>query len=61
MARRPAAAADSEDGSEAAVEQYTLAQQFDLSVAVTSTKFNETRRIPRIYSCTQDDISPPMT
>ena len=57
----PAAAADAEDGSEAAVEQYTLAQQFDLSVAVTSTKFNETRRIPRIYSCTQDDISPPMT
>ncbi len=52
----PAAAADAEDGSEAAVEQ-----QFDLSVAVTSTKFNDTRRIPRIYSCTQDDISPPIT
>ena len=57
----PAAAADAEDGSEAAVEQYALAQQFDLSVAVTSTRFNETRRIPRTYSCTQDDISPPIT
>ena len=57
----PAAAADAEDGSEAAVEQYALAQQFDLSVAVTSTRFNETRRISRIYCCTQDDISPPIT
>ena len=49
----PAAGAD--DG------EYALTQQFDLSIAVTSTKFNETRRIPRKYSCTQDDVSPPIT
>ena len=57
----PAAASDAEDGAEPAVGQYALAQRFDLSVAVTSTRFSETRRIPRTYSCTQDDISPPIT
>ena len=47
---------------EAEVEdEYKLAQQFALSIAVTSTKFNETRRIPRLYSCTQEGISPPIS
>ena len=41
--------------------EYKLAQQFALSIAVTSTKFNETRRIPRLYSCTQEGISPPIS
>ena len=27
---------------------------------MSSTKFNETRRIPRRYSCTQEDVSPPI-
>ena len=49
----PAAGAD--DG------EYALTQQFDLTIAVTSTKFNETRRIPRKYSCTAEDVSPPIT
>lgn len=57
----PAAAADAEDGAEPAAGEYALAQRFDLSIVVTSTKFNETRRIPRVYSCTRDDISPPIT
>lgn len=56
-----AAAADTEGGSEAAVEVYALAQQFDVSIPATSTKFNETRRIPRTYGCARDDISPPFT
>ena len=41
------------------VETYELAQQFELSLNVTSTKFNRIRRIPRKYSCTEEDISPP--
>jgi Raf kinase inhibitor-like YbhB/YbcL family protein len=62
-----AAAADSgaagaeADPDAAAVEQYALVQQFDLSIAVTSTKFNEERRIPRKYSCTEEDVSVPIT
>ena len=38
-----------------------MAQQFDLSIEVTSPEFNERRRIPRKYGCTQEDISPPLT
>jgi hypothetical protein len=40
-------------------EAYTLAQQFDLSISVTSSKFNDIRRIPRKYGCTEEDIPPP--
>ena len=39
---------------------YKLTQQLDMSIEVSSTKFNETRRIPRTYSCERDDISPPI-
>ena len=57
-----AAAADSDaDPDAAAVEAYALAQKFDLSIAVTSSKFNEDRRIPRQYSCTEEDVSVPIT
>ena len=45
----------------AVVETYALAQQFELSINVTSTKFNRIRRIPRKYSCTEEDISPPIS
>ena len=41
-------------------EEYTLAQRFDLSIEVTSTEFNERRRIPKKYGCTREDISPPI-
>ena len=37
-----------------------MAQRFDLSIEVTSSEFNERRRIPRKYGCTQEDISPPI-
>lgn len=59
----PAAAADDvEAAPETGAETgYELAQQFELSIFVTSTKFNETRRIPRKYSCTGEDVSPPIT
>ena len=50
-----------QDGAGAVTEEYVLAQQFDLSIPVTSTKFNEERRIPRKYSCTQEDVSVPIT
>ena len=50
------AAADAE-----VVVEYALAQQFELSIAVTSSKFNEDRRIPRQYSCTEEDVSVPIT
>ena len=56
------AAAGAEANPDAAVvEQYALAQQFDLSIAVTSSKFSEERRIPRKYSCTEEGISVPIT
>ena len=42
-------------------ETYVLAQQFELSITVTSTKFNRIRRIPRKYSCTEEDVSPPIS
>jgi hypothetical protein len=51
-----------EDGAASELEEeYTLAQQFELSINVTSSKFNEKRRIPRKYSCTEEDISPPIS
>ena len=50
----PAAEAGAETG-------YELAQQFELSITVASTEFNETRRIPRKYSCTDADGSTPIT
>ena len=60
----PAASAGEDDAAPAADSgggEYALAQQFDLGITVTSTKFNETRRIPRKYSCTEEDVSPPIT
>ena len=57
-----AAAGDTEAAPEAGAEgEYALTQQLELSITVTSTKFNETRRIPRKYSCTEEDVSPPIT
>ncbi len=49
------------DPDAAAVKEYVLAQQFELSIAVTSSKFNEDRRIPRQYSCTEENASVPIT
>ena len=40
---------------------YKLTQQFDMSITMSSTKFNETRRIPRKYGCDQDDVSAPIS
>ena len=57
-----AAAGDTEAAPEPGAEgEYALTQQLELSITVTSTKFNETRRIPRKYSCTEEDVSPPIT
>ena len=47
-------------GGEGAGNVYKLAQQFDMSIEVSSAKFNETRRIPRTYSCEREDVSPPI-
>ena len=49
------------DADAAVVEEYALVQQFDLSINATSSKFNEERRIPRKYSCTEEDVSVPIT
>ncbi len=59
----PAASAGEGDAPASGADggEYALTQQFGLSITVTSTKFNETRRIPRKYSCTQEDVSPPIT
>ena len=57
-----AASAEADAGAvAAAVEEYALVQQFDLSISVTSSKFNIERRIPRKYSCTEEDVSVPIT
>ncbi len=57
-------ASDTSSGSDGAdveaTEGYAVAQPFDLSIELTSSEFNERRRIPRKYSCTQEDISPPI-
>ena len=55
------AAAESDSGGDPTIEEYALTQQVDLTIAVTSTQFNETRRIPRKYSCTHEDISVPIS
>ena len=55
-------AADAQAGAEATVvAEYALVQQFELSITVTSSKFNEDRRIPRQYSCTEENVSVPIT
>ena len=53
-----AAEDDSASGSEG---ERQLAQQFDLSIELTSPEFNERRRIPKKYGCEQEDVSPPVT
>jgi Raf kinase inhibitor-like YbhB/YbcL family protein len=53
------AAADA-GGDARSAEVYKLAQQFGLSIPMSSTKFNETRRIPRTSSCERENVSPPI-
>jgi Raf kinase inhibitor-like YbhB/YbcL family protein len=48
-------------GGDPTAEEYALTQQVDLTIAVTSTQFNETRRIPRKYSCTHEGMSVPIS
>ena len=48
-------------GGDPTAEEYALTQQFDLSIAMSSTQFDETRRIPRKYSCTNDNVSAPIS
>ena len=55
------AAAGTDAGSDPTAEEYALKQQFDLSIAMSSTQFNETRRIPRKYSCTNENVSVPIS
>ena len=55
----PAPAGDDDAGGSDG--EYRLAQQFDLSIEVTSPEFNERKRIPKKYGCEQDDVSPPVT
>ena len=55
------AQADADAAVIAVIEEYVLAQQFDLTISVSSTKFNIERRIPRKYSCTEEDVSVPIT
>ena len=49
------------DAASAEVVAYELTQQFELAMTMSSTKFNDTRRIPRKYSCTQEDVSVPIS
>ena len=57
-----AVAGDATPGPDGAVssEEYTVAQQFDLSIEVTSPEFDQRRRIPKKYGCAREDISPPI-
>ena len=41
--------------------EYLIAQSYTLDMTVTSTRFDHRRRIPREYSCSEDDISVPFT
>ena len=41
--------------------EYRIAQTYSLNMTVTSTEFDHRRRIPRKYSCSEDDISAPIT
>ncbi len=56
-----AAASATDAAADPTAEEYALTQQFDLSIAMSSTQFNETRRIPRKYSCTNENVSVPMS
>ena len=58
VADTPAAAEDDDDG--APEEEGQLAQQFDLSIELTSPEFNERKRIPKKYGCEQENVSPPL-
>ena len=42
-------------------EEYLITQTYELTMTVTSTKFDHRRRIPREYSCSDKDISVPIT
>ena len=42
-------------------DEYLITQTYALDMTVTSTKFDHRRRIPRAYSCSDDDISVPFT
>ena len=55
----PASATDT--GGDPTAEEFALSQQFDLSITMSSTQFNETRRIPRKYSCTNENVSVPIS
>jgi hypothetical protein len=55
------AAVAEDEAAGGSADEYTLAQQFDLSIEVTSSEFDEKRRIPRKYRCTEEDISPAIT
>ena len=55
----PAAAENDDAGG--SDEERQLAQQFDLSIEVTSPEFNERKRIPKKYGCEQENVSPPIT
>ena len=41
--------------------EYLVTQSYNLNMTVTSTEFDHRRRIPRKYSCSDDDISVPIT
>ena len=41
--------------------EYLVAQTYRLDMTVSSTEFDHRRRIPREYSCSEDDISAPIT
>ena len=55
------AASATDGGGDPTAEEYALTQQFDLSITMSSTQFNETRRIPRKYSCTNENVSVPIS
>ncbi len=40
--------------------EYLIAQTYELNMTVTSEKFDHRRRIPRAYSCSDEDISAPI-
>ena len=56
-----AAASATNAGADPTAEEYALTQQFDLSITMSSTQFNETKRIPRKYSCTNENVSVPIS
>ncbi len=52
-------AAEVSEADESTV-RHDIAQQFDLSIEVTSSEFNERKRIPKKYGCNEEDVSPPV-